>query len=426
MKIAVAGYGTEGKTNYEYFSSQGHDVTIADERESLPDAPGGVKKILGPGAFERLNGFDMVVRTAGLAPRKIVSDGKIWSATNEFFSKCPAPIIGVTGSKGKGTTCSLITSILRESGHTVHLVGNIGTPALGELSQVKADDLVVYELSSFQLWDVESSPHISVVLMIEPDHLDVHADFAEYIAAKANIVRHQNEDDMVVYYVHNPHSTAIAEQSKAEKRPYPYDETAHVDGGFFWYGDVRICPISALQLPGDFNQDNACAAITAIWPYVQDGEVIARGLAAFKGLEHRLKFVNEKAGVRYFDDSIATTPGSAMAAMKAFSEPKVIILGGSSKGADFTPIGEVAAGADIRVALLIGAEAASIEAALKPYGIPYLNLGDAPNMDEIVHAAALQARSGDVVILSPACASFGMFKNYKDRGDQFIASVNAL
>lgn len=426
MKIAIAGYGVEGKSNYDYFVRHGHEVTIIDEREDLPDLPVNVKTMLGAGVFEKLNGFDVVVRTAGLAPRKIKTDGKVWSATNEFFAECPAPIIGVTGSKGKGTTCSLIASILRASGKTVHLVGNIGMPALDELEKITATDIVVYEMSSFQLWDIEKSPHVGVVLMIEPDHLDVHASFEEYVAAKANIVLHQSEDDITVYNVNNPHSAAIARQSKGKKQPYQFETAAHVLHDAFWYGDTRLCSTDALVIPGVHNQDNACAAINAVWPYVQDGEVIARGLSDFSGLPHRLKLVGEKRDVRYYDDSIATTPGSAIAAMAAFEAPKVLILGGSSKGADFTPVAEAAEKADIRVVLLIGSEAPKIEAVLQPRGIPYLNLGETITMDEIVKTAAVQAQVGDVVVLSPACASFGMFKNYKDRGDQFIAAVKNL
>lgn len=427
MKIAIAGYGAEGKSNYQYFLAQGHNLTIVDERETLPDAPAGVPTILGPGAFEKLHGFDMVIRTAGLAPRKIVTDGMIWSATNEFFAQCQAPIIGVTGSKGKGSTASLIASILQADGQTVHLVGNIGVPALNELAHIRKDDIVVYELSSFQLWDIKTSPQVAVVLMIEPDHLDVHKDMAEYVEAKAQIARFQSADDLVVYKVANQYSEAIAEGSAARAVPFQSDAFAHVQDGYFWYGEQQLCSVDALQLPGVHNQDNACAAIAATWERLADTESIARGLTAFTGLPHRLKFVREVQGVGYYDDSIATTPGSVIAALAAFEQPKVLILGGSSKGADFTELATAVAAANVRAVILIGAEADHIERSLREAGYDAAhNLGANVTMQTVVTQAATLSQPGDVVILSPSCASFGMFKNYADRGDQFIEAVTQL
>lgn len=425
MKIAIAGYGIEGKSNYEYFKLRG-DVTIVDEREEVSDLPEGVATILGAGAFSKLADFDLVVRTASLAPRKITTGGKIWSATNEFFARCPAPIIGVTGSKGKGTTCSLIASVLREAGKTVHLVGNIGTAALGVLESVTPDDVVVYELSSFQLWDIEKSPQTAVVLMIEADHLDIHADFDDYVAAKASIVKYQDAENAVVYNMTNEYSRRIGESSKARKQPFQSEEFASAHDGSFWYGSRELFPLEALQLPGAHNIENACAAINAVMNFGVESATIERGIRAFSGLPHRLKFVREVGSVKYYDDSIATTPGSAVAAMKAFIQPKVMIMGGSSKGAEFNGMAETAARSDVKFAVLIGSEAGAIEAALQNENIQTLNLGEATTMEAAVKAAKDHAENGDVVVLSPACASFGMFKNYKDRGDQFIAAVEKL
>lgn len=424
MKIAIAGYGAEGRSNHNYFFQQGHELTIVDERElSAMDLPYGVSSVLGAGAFERLNGFDMVIRTAGLAPHKITTDGKIWSATNEFFARCPAPIIGVTGSKGKGTTSSLIASILRASGRTVHLIGNIGVPALDELLDIRPTDIVVYELSSFQLWDAERSPNVAVVLYIEPEHLDVHADMTEYVAAKAHIAAHQTSDDIVVYNQSNEYASTIAMQSEAAKIPYQNDKAAHVADGFFWFGDIQLCSIDQLKLPGAHNLDNACAAITAAWKWVKQPEIIAKGLSDFTGLPHRLKFVRSLDGVSYYDDSIATTPGSAIAAIHAFNQPKILILGGSSKGADFSELAQIATENAVKSIIVIGDEAPTIVKSFKKTGIDVHDMGSDVTMTQVVQKAKEVASDGDVVALSPSCASFGMFKNYVDRGQQFIQAV---
>lgn len=430
MKIAIAGYGSEGESNYRYWNTPGNQVVIIDEQEPAHTVPVDASVIVGQDAFARLGGYDMVVRTAGLAPRKIKTDGKIWSATNEFFDKCPAPIIGVTGSKGKGTTSSLIASILRAAGKTVHLVGNIGVPALDVLVDISANDIVVYELSSFQLWDLEKSPHIAVVLMIEPDHLDVHADMNEYVNAKANIRRHQTADDHCLYHPTNDYSRRIATINSAEAA-YRYgisdDNQVYVQGGLFMQASRVIASVDALQIAGQHNVENACAAISAalaVDPISR--EAIEQGLREFTGLPHRLKFVREINGVAFYDDSIATTPGSAIAALRAFEQPKVIILGGSSKGADYAELATVAAGANVKCAIVIGDEANALEAVLQTSGMQIINLGSSKTMGEVVFEAYKRAEGGDIVILSPACASFGMFKNYADRGDQFIAAVENI
>ncbi len=430
MKIAIAGYGMEGKSNYEYFSRYG-EVTIVDEKATEADLPDGALNLLGEGVFEQLDGYDMVVRTAGLAPRKIKTDGKIWSATNEFMAKCPAAVVGVTGSKGKGTTSSLIASMLREAGKTVHLVGNIGLPALDVLEKIQPEDIVVYEMSSFQLWDLEKSPNVAVVLMIEPDHLDVHMDFDEYVDAKSNIRRFQTEDDVCFYHPTNEFSRRIA-QSSSYANAHPYNDSrdpvsVYVKDGNFVKNGAVICSTDALRLPGEHNIENACAAISAVLGRFNiGGDVVERGLRSFDGLNHRLKFVREVGGVSYYDDSIATTPGSAIAAIHAFEQPKIIILGGSSKGAEFDELAEAAASGDVKLALLIGSEASKIETALAAKNVPFKNLGSDITMPDIIDEAKAAASEGDVVILSPACASFGMFKNYSDRGDQFIAAVATL
>ena len=414
MKIVIAGFGVEGQSNLRYFREKfpEADFLVADEREKVDNLPENVAYQTG---FSGLENADLIVRSPSLPPKKIKTSGQIWSSTNEFFANCPATIIGVTGTKGKGTTCSFISSILHAVDKTVHLVGNIGVPALDILPKIEKNDIVVYELSSFQLWDLQKSPHVAVVLMIEPDHLNVHADFNDYLAAKANIAKFQTADDYVVYNSQNEFSSSIADTSSAQKKEYP----------FVLSDDIT----SAIHLPGKHNIDNACAAILAvksILPNVSDDE-IKRGLSEFTGLPHRLKFVAEKYGVKYYDDSISTTPGSAIAALKAFAEPKILILGGSDKGADYSELAKEIDRQNVRLVIINGANADEIREVLREENVDceivQLNMA---GMKEVTESAKNKAQSGDVVILSPAAASFDMFKSYSDRGEQFVYAVEEL
>jgi UDP-N-acetylmuramoylalanine--D-glutamate ligase len=426
MNIVIAGYGQEGEASYRYYSRNPDDhLTIVDQKTPERSLPVDASVIIGEQAFNKLEGFDLIIRTAGLAPHKIHTDGKIWSATNEFFAKCPAPIIGATGSKGKGTTAGLIDSILREAGKKVWFVGNVGSPALDVLEKIESTDIVVYELSSFQLWDIEKSPHIAVVLYIEQEHLDVHSSMDEYVTAKANITKYQTNDDKLIYNQDNQYSRYIAGISKANKIGYIDESSAHIRDGYFYYGQTRICEIDKLGVIGEHNQTNACAAIDAAWNFTNDLGAVSRGLADFRGLPHRLQFVREVGGVRYYDDSIATTPSSAIAALRSFDGRKVIILGGSSKGSDFTELGQELTGHDVS-ALLIGDEANKIAKACQEAGFEGYELLYDVSMAVIVDKANKLAKSGDIVLLSPASASFGMFKNYIDRGEQFTAAVNKI
>ncbi|MGK2896557.1 MAG: UDP-N-acetylmuramoyl-L-alanine--D-glutamate ligase [Candidatus Saccharimonadales bacterium] len=431
MKIAIAGFGLEGHANFDYWNRAGNELTIVDERTDTMDFPYGVRTLLGEGVFSQLNGFDIVVRTASLPPRKIHTTGKVWSATNEFFARCPAPIIGVTGTKGKGTTASLITSILRAAGKTVHLVGNIGVPALNELARIQPDDIVVYELSSFQLWDLEKSPHIAVVLMIEPDHLNVHADFAEYIDAKANIRRYQTMDDYCIYHPDNEYARKVALTSEVNT-PGRYavvdDGQVYVrDGHFFVYNTV-ICEVEALQLVGQHNIENACAAISVALRFTVNYQEIDQGLRDFEGLPHRLEFVREVAGVAYYNDSFSSAPGATVAAIRSFTRPEILILGGIDKGADFTQLAEVISQVqNIKKLVIIGEIRHQLAVFLEERGIEKpIFISDAKTMAEVVAAARDEATDGDVIILSPGCASFDMFKNFYDRGDQFRFVVQNL
>ena len=428
MRVAIVGYGIEGETSYKYFSAdKSNKIYIVDESCPKKPLPLDVNTIIGPDAFNKLKDFDLVVRSPGISPRKINTKGKIWSATNEFFVKCPCMIIGITGSKGKGTTASLVASILRKDGYTVWLLGNIGEPSLKVLHLIKPDDIVVYELSSFQLWDIEKSPQRAAILFIEKEHLDVHADMNEYLEAKARITKYQTSRDMLVFNQNNEYARRISVQSKAQLFPYPDKKTCHIENDSFCYGQGIICSVEYLNIVGEHNVENACAAINLVWDLIRDKKSISRGLISFRGLSHRLQFVREINSVEYYDDSIATTPCSAIAALNSFKDKQVvIILGGSSKNADFSELAFVLKNSFNAYAILIGQEAERIAQSFKQNNFTNFEIVPSSSMDKIVEIAYKNSTPNGVVLLSPACASFGMFKDYIDRGNQFQKAVSKL
>lgn len=427
MRVAIAGYGVEGEANCHYWLQQGCEVTVFDEKSELErDVPDGVETVLGQGVFEDMNGYDLVIRTAGLNPDSIKTDGKIWSATNEFFDTCPAPIIGVTGTKGKGTTCSLIAEILKASGKTVHLVGNIGVPALEVLPTIKSSDIVVFELSSFQLWDIQKSPETAVILMIVEDHLEVHADMNEYVSAKANIGIHQSAEDLMIYHPTNKLSARAAQQSPARKIQYMTQDGANVVGRTIEVDGNIVCDIEEVGLVGPHNLENVCAALTTSWQYVQNVSAARSAIMDFRGLPHRLEFVREVDGVKYYDDSQATGPDACIAALDSFQDHVVLIFGGSDKGLDLMPV-LTKLDANRNSVVLIGQSSDKYQKLLDARGFrQYRNLGLDVTMEQIVKTAKGLANGDGVVLLSPAHASFDMFKSYIDRGDQFKKVVKSL
>jgi UDP-N-acetylmuramoylalanine--D-glutamate ligase len=427
MKIAIAGYGVEGKSSYTYFSKKGDDITILDERPEIDDLPEGAAAVSGSEAFQNLDNYDMVVRSPSLPPAKLAGAKKIWSATNEFFAQCSAPIIGVTGTKGKGTTTSLTATILRAAGKTVHVVGNIGVPALDVLADIQASDIVVYEMSSFQLWDIETSPHVAIILMIEPDHLNVHANFEDYVLAKANIAAHQTADDVVIYHPTNEQSARAAEASAGKHMRYMTPEAAFVEDGNVKMGDTIICRTDEVGLKGGYNLENVCAAVSAAWQFSQDVPSFARAIGEFKGLEHRLEYVATKRGIMFYNDSFSSAPTATMAAITAFEQPIVLIVGGFDKGVDLTPLAErIAATAAIEKVIVIGQVRDQISAAFERVGFTRFDSTGETDMKKIVDLAVSYTPDGGVVLLSPGCASFDMFKNFYERGKLFKQAVGEL
>ncbi|MDB5181858.1 MAG: UDP-N-acetylmuramoylalanine--D-glutamate ligase [Candidatus Saccharibacteria bacterium] len=444
MKVAILGYDTEGKVSYEYFKAQGHDVTICDQKTDI-EIPEGADSVLGPDYLKDLDRFDVLVRTPGLKPSLILENNptvadKITSGTNEFFKASPTKnIIGVTGTKGKGTTSTLITKILEAAGNKVFLGGNIGVPALSFIQEVTVDDWVVLELSSFQLIDCKYSPNAAVCLMVVPEHLNWHADMAEYLDAKRQLFAHQTPEDLAIYNACSENSIEIVRSSPGVKGWYQTKPINHlvglsqepergvrVENGHIVAANEEICSVDELALLGEHNWDNVCAAIAATWEIIgHDREAVRQVVTTFSGLEHRLELVRTLNGVAYYDDSFGTTPETAMVAIEAFEEPKIVILGGSDKGTSFDELARTVKSHHVKFAILIGETAPAIEKALIGAGYATIVHGG-DNMTDIVATAKSFAESGDVVLLSTGCASFDLFKDYKDRAAQFQQAVNSL
>lgn len=430
MNIAILGYDTEGKVSYEFCKKRGDTITICDQNTSL-EVPDGVDAQLGESYLENLDRFDMVIRTPGLHPAKIfaANPGKevtVTSQLNLFFENSPTKnIIGITGTKGKGTTSTLVFKMLEAAGKTVHLGGNIGIPPLSFLNDLTSDSWVVLELSSFQLIDLKQSPQLAACLMVVPEHLDWHEDLEEYIAAKQQLFIHQSPNDTAIYYADNETSLSIADASEGTLLPYFAEPGAQIiDDQVIIEGQV-VCAVSDVRLLGKHNQQNICAAVTIAWQVTQDIKAFHRVLTTFSGLPHRLELVRTVNDVKYYDDSFGTTPETASVAIQAFDEPKIVILGGSDKGVSFESLAKVITTNNVRLAILIGKTGPTIEAALTKEGFTAIVQGG-NTMPEIVAQAYEAAQPGDVVLLSTGCASFDMFKNYKDRGDQFKQAVLAL
>ncbi len=446
MKIAILGFGAEGRAAYEYWGRDDNEITICDQSTDV-ETPKDTQTQLGTDYLKNLDGFDVLVRTPALHPDDILKANpqnsdildKVTSVTNEFFRTVPTKnLISVTGTKGKGTTCTLVSKMLEAAGKRVHLGGNIGIPPLALLkNNIVADDWVVLELSSFQLIDLKYSPHIAVCLMVEHEHLDWHEDHDEYISAKQQLFMNQTEQDIAIYFAGNENSEAIADASAGRQIPYMQKPGAEVVQNEIVIDGRMICAVSELKLLGKHNWQNVCAAVTAVWQITQDTTAIRSVLTSFTGLEHRLELVRELNGVKYYDDSFGTTTETAIVAIEAFAEPKVVILGGSEKHATFETLAKTVAASTIRRIILIGnathptykTATPAIEAALRAGGVENVISLVKPGgvtMKEIVQTAHAAAQPGDVVLLSAACASFDMFENYKDRGEQFKQAVLEL
>ncbi len=431
MQVAIIGFALEGQSAYSYWQKQGAEITICD-LDTDKQIPADAAAQLGPEYLKNLGRFDVVMRTAGINPNIILAENpgiesKITTVINEFLRVCPTKnVIGITGTKGKGTTSTLTTQMLEAAGKQVFLGGNIGLSPFDFLDEITPDSWVVLELSSFQLYDLKHSPHIAMCLMVVPEHLNWHSGMNDYIHAKSQLFTHQTETDTAIYFAENPISHQIASASPGKKITYYAAPGAYVDGTKIVIDNHEICDVSELTLLGKHNWQNVCAAATAVWQAVQAPDAIRKVATTFTGLPHRLEFVRELDGISYYDDSFGTTPETAIVAIEAFPDKrKVVILGGSDKGASFDGLAQAVANNNVSRAIVIGDTAPAIIAALHAEGFTNITPGGT-TMTEIVEAARGSAESGDIVLLSTGCASFGLFSNYKDRGNQFKQVVTDL
>lgn len=451
-KIGVLGLGIEGLSSALYLREKGAAVTVFDkqpeasfERERLKHLEElGIAFFLGIEPSSHLQEFDMIVRSPGVKIPPEVRDEltkkkvQITSQTQLFLELSPARVIGVTGTKGKGTTSALIYDMLKSSGIDAYLGGNIGTPPFSFLDALRENSVVVLELSSFQLSDVTKSPHIAVLLMIIPDHLHYHGDMSQYIDAKRNILKFQTAEDFAIinrdYIASNESDIHTAGTVYYVSRERPSTEQGcFIKDDAVWIrlkgAEWKIIDTKDVALPGKHNLENACAAAMAATLAGATKSEISQTLSSFKGLPHRIELVREVNDVHYYDDSIATNPESTIAAIESFDRPKILILGGVTEGSEFAALGQaIAKDRTIKAIIGIGKEWPTIKAAIekaKPFE-HLLFIEGATSMEQVVQAAAKLARPGDVVLLSPACKSFDMFKSYQDRGDQFKEAVNKL
>jgi len=444
-QVTVIGIGVSNRPLLRLLAGAGAEVTARDKKteDQLGDiAPQlrewGVKLILGEQYMENIRG-DVVFRTPGLRPdhpgllEAKAAGAAVTSEMEVFFEVCPCPVIAVTGSDGKTTTTSVIAEMLRAAGKTVWLGGNIGTPLLDQADKMAPDHVAVLELSSFQLMSMEKTPSVAVITNLSPNHLDWHRDFAEYVKAKCNLFKNQGKDDVLVLNYDNLPSRELAEKAPGQVRFFSRESLA-LPGGV-WLKDEQlldngepIMDMADIRIPGMHNVENymaACAALKGIVPH----EIMRQVARDFNGVEHRLELTRELNGVRYYNDSIASSPTRTLAGLKCFPADKIILIaGGYDKHIPFDGLGAALPTA-VKTLLLCGATADKIEAAVKAApdyapGKPLLVRFD--KLDDVVVWARENAQPGDIVLFSPACASFDQFPNFAARGRYFKEKVNQL
>ena len=446
--VAVIGAGVSNTPLIRMLLRAGLKVTVCDKatRERLGDLAGELESLgatlqLGPDYLSQIHAFDVIFRTPGLSPntpelRRAVEEGSSLTSEMElFFQLCPCRIIGVTGSDGKTTTTTLISEFLKEAGYNVYLGGNIGKPLLPDVDGMTPEDMAVVELSSFQLMTMEQSPNVAVFTNLSPNHLDYHHTMEEYTAAKLNIFSHQGPDDMAIFNYDNDITRSLARQAPGKSvlfsRKQRLEEGVYLRDGAIWLtnemGSREVLPLADIHIPGVHNIENYMAAIAAVDGLVPD-KCVRAVAQRFTGVEHRIELVRELDGVKYYNDSIGTSPTRTMACLDSFDQKLILIAGGYDKGVPFTQLGaEIAK--KVKVLVLTGDTAPAIRAAVEEapeFADSGLRIIQTDDLAGAVAAAHQEASAGDVVVLSPACAAFDQFKNFMERGRVFKELVQAL
>ncbi|MBR6743340.1 MAG: UDP-N-acetylmuramoyl-L-alanine--D-glutamate ligase [Clostridia bacterium] len=447
-KIALCGIGISNTPLILDFLNKGARVYACDRRSreeigELADRieEAGAELRLGNDYLSDLE-VDIIFRTPGMSfnlPELTSARKKGIAVTSEmevFFDLCPATIFAVTGSDGKTTTTTLIAEMLKKQGKTVHVGGNIGNPLLPEIDNIKPEDFVVVELSSFQLISMRKSPDVAVVTNVAPNHLDIHKDMDEYVEAKKNIILHQNAFSRTVLNYDNEITNSFKEYVRGQSLGFSMERRvkngAWLDEGGYLHMSYRgidapIMHRNDIAILGDHNVENYLTAISAVWGYVST-ENIRKVAKEFAGVEHRIEFVREKDGVKYYNDSIASSPTRTIAGLKAFDKKVILLAGGYDKHIPFEPMAPYVT-EKVKLLLLCGPTADAIEAAVmsdENYSDGCPEIIKTASLEESIELAHKRAVSGDIVTLSPACASFDAFPNFAARGKFFKEKVNNL
>ena len=448
-KVAIIGLGVSNLPLLKYMYEKDADVTVFDEKEK-EEIPRkllerlqkyGANAFFGKECFKNLKGFDIIFRSPSCLPtrKELVEEkerGAIITSEIEMLMKiAPCKIIGVTGSDGKTTTTSLIYSILKKARYNTYLGGNIGIPLFTKIDEMRPNDILVLELSSFQLMGMKISPNISVITNITPNHLNIHKDYEEYIDAKKNIFKYQNENDYLILNYDNEITRACKTQSKSKVIYFSSKEK--LDNGFIIdNGIIKECEDGIRKhilntedviLRGNHNFENIASAFAATKTLV-DQDTAIEAVKEFKAVEHRLEFVRELNNVKWYNDSVSSSPTRTIAGLNSFDENIVLIAGGYDKNLDYTPIAKPIL-KKVKTLILLGATSGKIFEAVKKEEEKEgksINIYMSNTLEEAVNLAKKYAKSNEVVLFSPASASFDMFKNFAERGNIFKNLVNKL